>query len=93
MGSGSEIASAADKLPLPLSNAKDWAVRNGADFSFAGLKTAVRQLSTKALPPPLAEGEAEEEAVAADRQRCRADLAAGSAAAASPALAHEVAPL
>ena len=31
-------------LPLPLSNAKDLAVRNGADFSFAGLKTAVRAL-------------------------------------------------
>ena len=59
MGSGSEIASAADKLPLPLSNAKDWAVRNGADFSFAGLKTAVRQVSTKVLLPPLTGGEAE----------------------------------
>ena len=38
-------------LPLPLSNAKDLAVRHGADFSFAGLKTAVRQLVQKHLPP------------------------------------------
>lgn len=37
-------------LPLPLSNAKDMAVRHGADFSFAGLKTAVRQLVQKHLP-------------------------------------------
>ena len=36
-------------LPLPLSNAKDMAVRHGADFSFAGLKTAVRQLVQKHL--------------------------------------------
>ena len=39
-------------MPLPLSNAKDLAVRHGADFSFAGLKTAVRQLVQKHLPPP-----------------------------------------
>jgi len=60
-------------LPLPLSNAKDLAVRNGADFSFAGLKTAVRALCQKHLPK-------QEEAAAAadgtDGDTLRANIAA-----------------
>ena len=40
------------RLPLPLSNSKSAAVRQGADFSFAGLKTGRAATPRRLLPLP-----------------------------------------
>lgn len=39
-------------LPAPLSKTRDMALRASCDFSYAGLKSAVRQLLETKLPPP-----------------------------------------
>lgn len=55
------------------------AVRHGADFSFAGLKTAVRQLVQKHLPPLEGQDKQQKEvdnAVIQEREAIRANIAA-----------------
>ena len=61
----------AHALPMPMSKTRDAALRASCDFSYAGLKSAVRQLLEHQLPadetPPPADDE---------RHRRRADVAA-----------------
>ena len=61
----------AHALPMPMSKTRDTALRASCDFSYAGLKSAVRQLLERQLPadetPPPADDE---------RHRRRADVAA-----------------
>lgn len=61
----------AHSLPKPLSKTRDPILRDGCDFSFSGLKTAVRQLIAKELPPARVTDMSQEELRAA-----RADIAA-----------------
>merc|ERR1712194_781872 len=58
-------------LPKPLSKTRDEALRTGCDFSFSGLKTAVRALIDKEIPQAQIADMPE-----ADVKRARADIAA-----------------
>lgn len=59
------------KLPKPLSKTRDPALQKGCDFSFSGLKTAVRTLCDKTLPEAKAKDMSEEE-----RRAAKANIAA-----------------
>lgn len=58
-------------LPRPLSKTRDKALMDGCDYSFSGLKTAVRTLVEKQLPSAKASALAEE-----DLHKAKADVAA-----------------
>eukprot|EP00434_Breviolum_minutum_P028282 symbB.v1.2.025021.t1/scaffold2407.1/size80004/7 len=58
-------------LPKPLSKTRDKALMEGCDYSFSGLKTAVRTLVDKELPSAKTSSLAEEEL-----HKARADIAA-----------------
>jgi len=58
-------------LPRPLSKTRDKALMDGCDYSFSGLKTAVRTLVEKELPSAKASALAEE-----DLHKAKADVAA-----------------
>jgi len=60
-------------LPKPLSKTRDKALMDGCDYSFSGLKTAVRTLVDKELPSAKTSSLAEEEL-----HKARADIAAAS---------------
>eukprot|EP00756_Hemistasia_phaeocysticola_P017198 Hpha_TRINITY_DN15524_c3_g16::TRINITY_DN15524_c3_g16_i1::g.107976::m.107976/K01409/KAE1, tsaD, QRI7; N6-L-threonylcarbamoyladenine synthase len=58
MAAGGDASKFYGKLPKPLARSKEAAVRDGCDYSFSGLKTAVRQLCSNTLaaePPEAAE--------------------------------------
>merc|ERR1719456_1205154 len=62
-------------LPRPLSKTRDPVLQKGCDFSFSGLKTAVRQLAEKELPAPLAGKDSEcSEAHEAEMRPARANV-------------------
>jgi len=69
-------------LPKPLSKTRDPVLQKGCDYSFSGLKTAVRTLCAKALPAKAAAGAAEGEVgkeppeESSERRKARADVAA-----------------
>jgi len=62
----------AHRLPKPLSKTRDPWLQKSCDYSFSGLKTAVRSLCEKAIPA-LADKDAPEPD---ERRRARADIAA-----------------
>eukprot|EP00927_Polykrikos_kofoidii_P050706 TRINITY_DN44600_c0_g1_i1.p1 TRINITY_DN44600_c0_g1~~TRINITY_DN44600_c0_g1_i1.p1 ORF type:complete len:737 (+),score=90.81 TRINITY_DN44600_c0_g1_i1:122-2332(+) len=61
----------AHQLPMPLSKTRDHELQFGCDYSFSGLKTAVKTLIDKELAAPKIAGLTEEEV-----RRKRADIAA-----------------